>query len=156
MGKDKGEKPAKDKKNSAFGKPSEAKGGGDGWRAEHEDNIGELFLITPLREEDFTGDWGEQKVIVADVVVINEKKPEKSELHEEVFFFGGYTKGSLRGYIGEQKVLGRLGKGAATKGKNAPWIIEDATPAEEGAALAYLETVDPFKQSSSDKKKSKK
>lgn len=148
------EKPAKSKKakgNDDFAKPSDAPATGDSWKFEDDDNVGDLFLITPLREQTFKSDeYGDSQIVVADIVVINEKKPAKSELHEEVYIFGGWVKGALRGYIGERKVLGRLGKDASktkSKAKDAfAWVLEDADDDDIEIAKAYLETVDPFVQ----------
>lgn len=139
----------KTKKSGAadgFAKPSEAPAGGDGWKFADDDNLGKLFLITPLRAESGEDKYhpGEMKErIVADVVEINEKKPEKSEEHSDVWIFQGYLKGALRGYIGERRVLGRLGKGAPDRG-NEPWILEDASKKDEAIAVAYLESLDPL------------
>lgn len=149
----KGAKPAK---ADGFAKPSEAPAtGGDGWKFETEDNLGKLFLITPLREKEiedkFSKKPGAVKVIIeADIVEINEKKPAKSEVHEEVWVFGGYTKGALRGYIGERQVLGRLSQGEEDRG-NIPWTLDDADDDDIEIALAYKATVDPFKTGSADK-----
>lgn len=146
MAKDKGGKAAKSTSSDGFAKPSEAPAGGDGWALASDDNLGKLFLITPLRAETIDDKYhpGERKeIIVADVVEINEKKPEKSEEHGDVWVFQGYLKGALRGYIGERRVLGRLGKGPMDRG-NEPWILEDATKKDEAIAVAYLESVDPF------------
>lgn len=142
-----------------FARPSEAPAtGGDGWKFEHEDNLGELFLITPLRTEKVAGfEDKEAEVVVADIVHLNRKKPEKSEAHEEAYIFGGWTKGSTRGFIGESLVLGVLGKDKSKgKGSNAAWVLEDASEKEVDVARAYRESADPFKQTSTDKKKSKK
>ena len=136
----------KGKGGDEFAKPSDAPNtGGDGWRFEVEDNIGSLFLINPLREEDFVSEeYGASKIIVADIVEIHEKKPEKSEVHEEVFVFDGWTKGSLRGYIGDRKVLARLGQGDKVGKKSAPWILEDADDDDIAMARAYMAQVDPL------------
>lgn len=145
--KDKGSKPSIE--NDDFGKPSEAPAGGDGWRLEHEDNIGKLFLITPLRIKDDARGFEDkiQEVIVADIVHINTKKPEKSEEHEGVWVWGGWTKGALRGFVGTQRVLARLEQDKSKgRGKNAAWVLEDATKADAEAARAYLASVDPFVQ----------
>lgn len=155
MAKDKGkkndgvktEKKAK-KGGDQFAKPSEAPAIGDSWRFEHADNLGKLFLITPLREDDKDDQFNpgkSKKVIIADVVEIDEKSPGKSEIHTDVWINGGWTRGSLRGFIGEQKVLARLGQGPVDRG-NKPWTLEDATADDTTIALAYLESVDPFKQ----------
>lgn len=160
MAKDKGKKiDAAD----GFAKPSEAPAGGEGWALANDDNLGKLFLITPLRAEMIDDKYhpGERKeIIVADVVEINEKKAEKSEEHSDVWIFQGYLKGALRGYIGERRVLGRLGKGAIDRG-NEPWILEDASKKDEAAAVAYLETLDPLsltkaRKAAADEKPAKK
>jgi hypothetical protein len=164
MAKDKGAKGAEKKSKVAdddFGKPSEAKGGGEGFRVESDENLGKLLLITPLRTKDVAGFEGKEvEVVVADVVVIDEKKPAKSEEHDEVFFFGGWTKGAIRGYIGERRVLGRLAQDKSKgRGKNAAWVLEDATAEDVEAAKAYLATLDPFEKGvkkDADKKSKKK
>jgi hypothetical protein len=94
-------------------------------------------------------------VIVCDIVHINEKKPAKSELHEDVYIFAGWIKGSLRGYIGERQVLGRLAQGAPDRG-NLPWILEDADDDDIAIALDYKATVDPFAQKGAKGEKAEK
>lgn len=137
--------------SSDFAKPSEAPAtGGDSWQLTTEDNLGDLFLITPLREIEVDDKFSKQpgavkQVIVCDIVHINEKKPAKSELHEDVYIFAGWIKGSLRGYIGERQVLGRLAQGKEDRG-NLPWILEDADDDDIKIALEYKGTVDPFAQ----------
>lgn len=168
MAKDKGTKTDKstkaDKGKGAskggddFAKPSDAPAtGGDGWKFETDDNVGSLFLLTPLRSQDVVGfENKEVEVVVCDIVELNEKKPGKSELHENSFVFGGWAKGALRGYIGERKVLARLGRDKDKgKGSNAAWVLEDADADDIEVAKAYLAGVDPFEQSSDDKAKSK-
>ena len=144
----KSDKPAKAKVADGFAKPSEAPVTGEGWNMTEEAE-GELLLLTPLREEDVdTADYGIKKVIVANVVVINLKKPEKSEEHTEVFVWGGYLKGSLRGFIGERRVAARLVRGEKKERGNFPWLFEDPSEADYAACTAYLESVDPFKNKS--------
>jgi hypothetical protein len=154
MAKDKGDKPGKSGKSTkpdksaklgdGFAQPSEAPATGDGWNMTEEAE-GRLILFTPLREQQVeTTDYGPKPVIVADVVVIDEKKPGKSEAHAEVFVWGGYLRGALRGFIGERRVLGRLVRGTKKERGNFPWLLEDATAEEIEAAKAYLASVDPF------------
>jgi len=147
------EKPAKKSKgkgdSDGFAKPSEAPASGDGWQFTDEDHLGDLFLITPLRVEEIEDKFhpGEKKeIIVADIVHLNEKKPEKSELHENAWVFQGYLKGSLRGYIGQgERVLGRLGKGDKKDRGNYPWILEDADEDDLKVAKAYVKYInDPL------------
>lgn len=155
--------------DDGFAKPSEAPASGDGWKFTDDDHLGDLFLITPLRVDEIEDSFhpGEKKeIIVCDIVHLNEKKPEKSELHEGAWVFQGYLKGSLRGYIGQGKrVLGRLGKGDKKDRGNYPWILEDADGDDFKIAKAYVAFInDPLnagKSSKSDdakggKKKAKK
>ena len=151
MAKDKGKKKSDEKVSKKskgggsddFAKPSEAPAGGDGWRLESEDHLGDLFLITPLREQTVKGfEDADTQVIVASIVHLNEKKPEKSEEHEEVWVWGRWVQGALRGYIGEQRVLGRLAKDKSkAKGNNAAWVLEDADDDDIDVAREYLKFV---------------
>ena len=157
---------AKDKsKNSGgdeFAKPSDAPSGGDGWKITSDENRGALLLITPLRLDKVeTKEWGEKEVVVADVVVLDEKKPAKSEEHEEVYVFSGYLKGALRGYVGERRVLGRLTNTEDTSKKkdrgNYYWELEDADADDVAVARAYLEALNnPLAKISKDEKPAKK
>ena len=144
MAKDKGKKSTSN--NDDFAKPSEAPAGGDGWKFASDDNDGELFLITPLRKETVnTTEYGEKEVIVADIVHLNEKKPAKSEEHEEVFIFGAWLQGAVRAFIGERRVLGRLDKAADKKsGRGYVWKLEDADDDDIAVAREYLASLDPF------------
>ena len=161
--KSKSTKPAGD---DDFARPSDAPAGGDGWTLTSDENRGALLLITPLREIDVDDKFSKEpgatkKVIVADVVVLNEKKPAKSEEHEEVYVFSGYLKGALRGYIGERRVLGRLRNTEDTTEKkdrgNFYWELEDADADDVKVARAYMEAVnDPFGKKGDDEKPSKK
>ena len=166
---------AKDKSKSSapsddFAKPSEAPSGGDGWTLTSDETRGALLLIKPLRVEDMEDKFkpGERKeYIVADVVVLDEKKPAKSEEHENVFVFSGYLKGALRGYVGERRVLGRLQNTEDTDKRkdrgNFFWILEDGDGDDIAVAREYLASLDPFAQKGASKgddakpaKKSKK
>lgn len=161
---------AKDKSKKSddneFAKPSQAPAGGDGFTLTSDGNRGKLLLITPLRteriEDKFSKEPGATKeIIVADVVVLNEKKPEKSEEHEEVYVFSGYLKGALRGYIGERRVLGRLTNTEDTSKKkdrgNYYWELEDADADDVAVARAYLEALNnPLAKISKDEKPAKK
>lgn len=146
---------AKDKSKKSngsdeFAKPSEAPAGGDGWKFADEDNDGDLFLITPLREEEIADTYSKvagatKKIIVADIVHLNEKKPGKSDEHEEVYVFGAWLQGSMRGFIGERRVLGRLDKAADAKSATGyVWKLEDADDDDIAIAREYLASLDPF------------
>lgn len=166
MAKDKGKKKSDEKASKkskggdagGFAKPSEAPAGGDGYRLEQEEHLGDLFLITPLREQTVKGfEDADTQVIVANVVAINEKKPEKSEEHDEVWIWARWIQGALRGYIGEQRVLGRLAQDKSkAKGKNAAWVLEDADDDDVEIATEYLRHVtNPLSKTGKGDKKSK-
>lgn len=146
MAKDKSKKINKSN-GGEFAKPSEAPAGGDSWKFADDENDGGLFLITPLRKESVTTEkYGEKEVIVADIVALNEKKPAKSEEHEEVFVFGAWLQGSLRAFIGgDRRVLGRLDKAAdRDSGRGYVWKLEDADDDDIEIAREYLATANPF------------
>ncbi len=159
MAKDKGKKKAsKSTESNEFAKPSEAPAGGDSWSLTDGDekksgkNDGKLFLITPLRSEqhpdtfDKKNPGATKEHIVADVVELNEKKPEKSKEHENVWIFGGWLMGAVRGRIDTgEKVLGRLDKSPdASSGTGYVWKLEDADDDDVEVARAYLKSLDPF------------
>jgi hypothetical protein len=141
-----------------FAKPSDAPSGGDGWTFADDKNVGKLFLITPLRSETHADTFSKtpgatKEHIVADIVAINEKKPERSEEHADTWIFGGWLMGAVRGYIGERRVLGRLRKEADKKsGTGYVWKLEDASANDATVARAYLASVDPFAQKGASKK----
>lgn len=155
MAKDKGKKSKID--DDDFARPSDAPAGGDGWKITSDETRGKLMLITPLRLQDAeTKEWGTKEVVVADVVVIDEKHPERSEEHEEVFIFSGYLKGALKGYVGERRVLGRLQNTEDTTKKkdkgNFYWELEDATKKDVEAARAYMTAAnDPLRSTKAEK-----
>lgn len=151
MAKDK----SKSKGNDEFAKPSDAPAG-DSWSLTDGDepksgqNDGSLFMITPLREIEVAVTRGKKtedvKVIVADVVLINEKKPAKSEEHSEVYVWAKWVQGSLRGFIGTDRVvLGRLDKTAdAASAVGYVWKLADADDDDIAIAREYLASIDPF------------
>lgn len=157
MAKDKSKNKGGAAASDDFGKPSEAPAGGDGWKLT--DAKDRLLLFTPLREEEkpafdkkAAAKGLTQEIIVADVVVIDEKNPEKSEEHENVWIFQRYIQGSLRGFINDRKVLGRLRNTEdTTRATSASggyyWELEDATKKDVEKARAYVTAAnDPFRK----------
>ncbi len=141
MAKDKSKKKDKGSADAGeFARPSESKGGGDGWKLQSDENVGKLFLFTPLSEKTVKGfEDKDTDVIVADVVEIDESDPSKSEEHEDAFVFARWIQGALREHIGRRKVLGRLAKDKSKgKGSNAAWVIEDASSDDVKLAQAYV------------------
>lgn len=148
----------KDKKNKAadtsadlgFAKPSEASAGGDGWKISKDENLGKLFLFTPLRVDQHPSFNDKSKLedhIVADIVEVNKKDPAASELHSDAWVFPKYIQGSLREYAGKRRVLGILTKKKDPKYGTMSWMLDDASSADVELAQAYLKSIDPFEQS---------
>lgn len=164
MAKDKSKKKDTSSSEEEFAKPSEATGGGDGWKLTDAKN--RLLLFKPLREETKpaygkAGKNGEtQQVIVSDVVVLTNKKGKalaEPEEHDEVWIFQGYVKGSLRSNIGERLVLGVLRNTEDTTGAKSEaggyyYELEDASPEQIAIATAYRKSLDVFSQKKGAKK----
>lgn len=107
---------------------------------------GDLLLITPTSyEEDIQTIHGAKDAVKADVVVINEKKPAKSEKHEGLLIFQGRLIGQTKSFVGKGLVLGRLREAndLKKKGQNAPWVLDDPTDEEKDIAREYLASVAP-------------
>ncbi|QBZ73537.1 hypothetical protein SEA_MISCHIEF19_52 [Streptomyces phage Mischief19] len=124
------------------------------------DLLGELVLFTPSEYvEDQPTDFGNKDAVITDLVVLSQEgQPE----YADVMIFQGSLIGALKRKIPQgRKLLGRVDKGEAKKGQNAPYIltaptdedkqtarnylagitVEDAAPADKGAA----KDDDPFK-----------
>lgn len=97
---------------------------------------GLLLLIEPLSEE--TGIptvHGEAKAVRANVVVLD--GPNAGERHDDTLIFPKILQSQVRPKIGE-KVLGRLGQGNKKPGQSAPWILQEATPADVQIGVNWL------------------
>lgn len=162
MAKDKGKKTATKSGAEDFAKPSDAPAGGDGWSFATDEHDGELFLITPLRSDEHDDTFSKKpgatkEHIVADIVHLNERKPAKSEEHEDAWIFGGWLMGAVRGYINERRVLGRLAKVPDAKSATGyVWKLEDAEADDVEVARAYLASLDPFAAKGKGKAKAEK
>lgn len=90
---------------------------------------GHLLLIKPTEwREKVQTSMGESDAIAVDIVDLD-----TNEEHTNTLFFNSALRNSLRPMMGKQ-VLARMGQGAAKPGKNAPWILLDAT--QDAAAVA--------------------
>lgn len=97
---------------------------------------GRLLLIQPRALEDgIHTSLGTKEAIRADIVVLD--GPTAGTEHTDTLVFPRVLIGQLRSRIG-QKVLGRLGQGAAKPGQSAPWILQEATDADKQVGLAWL------------------
>jgi hypothetical protein len=72
---------------------------------------------------------------LADAIEVNLIDLDTNEEHNSVLWFNVALKNALKPLIG-QKVLGRIGQGIAKPGKNAPWLLLDATADAEAVAKA--------------------
>lgn len=78
---------------------------------------------------------GPASPIRADVTVLD--GPHKADRYNDALIFPRVLIGQLRSQIGS-KVLGRLGKGEAKPGKNAPWQLSPATADDRVVGEKYL------------------
>lgn len=108
------------------------------------DLIGETLLIKPKSyDENLPGKFVDKETgqvstydrVVADIVVINTRKPEKSELHEGMHITQGWIIGKTKGEIG-QMILGVLHRG---KGATDPYMLDDPDDDDVDAATKFLE-----------------
>lgn len=98
--------------------------------------IGALLIIEPHSvEEGIQTVHGPSSAVRATVHVVD--GPTAGEVHEDTLLFPKVLQGQLRTRIG-QKVLGRLGQGVAKPGQSAPWVIQEAQPADVQAGTEYL------------------
>ena len=92
---------------------------------------GHLLIVTPVEFKTgiktVNGD--------ADAIEVNVVDLDTGEEHLSMLWFNVALKSALKPLIG-QKVLGRIGQGAAKPGKSAPWILIDATGDADAVAKA--------------------
>jgi hypothetical protein len=108
-------------------------------------NFGELegclLIVTPTEyRPEFETVHGEQPVVFADVVVLDEDDPvhDSEELHNKIIF-GAVLVPKLRRAINKKPVLGRLITRKPTPGKSGAKDLKPASPYEETIALRYWE-----------------
>lgn len=100
---------------------------------------GSLLLIhVHDLEQGIPTQHGPSDAIRADVTMLD--GPQAGETVEDSLIFPSVLRSQLRSKIGE-KVLGRLGQGAAKPGKNAPWVLNPATQADAELATKWLTKV---------------
>lgn len=98
--------------------------------------MGALLIIEPHGTEDgIQTVHGPASAVRATIHVID--GPTAGEVHDDVLLFPKVLQGQLKSRIG-QKVLGRLGQGLARPGQSAPWVIQEAEPADIAAGTDYL------------------
>jgi hypothetical protein len=115
---------------------------GDSW-AFNKEALGELVAIKVEKvERDFKTSAGVSDVVRAKtVIVVNEKKPAKSESHDDVLVFGKVLLGALSEFAGKGWVVGRLEKGEAQPGKSAPYILTTADDDEKASAIEAIKAL---------------
>lgn len=92
---------------------------------------GHLLIVTPVEYK-----TGINTVNgIAEAIEVNLIDLDTNEEHHSVLWFNVALRNALKPLIGN-KVLGRIGQGAAKPGKNAPWILLDATGDAEAVAKA--------------------
>jgi len=97
--------------------------GGAMWRAADHEGLFHLFVIDGEQRQTVDTQHGPSECVRAAHVVVwrDDGAPVR---YSDVPVFGAYLTGQLSGH---DYRWGELGKGAAERGKNAPWVILDPT-----------------------------
>jgi hypothetical protein len=100
--------------------------------------VGSLVLIYVLElREDVTTSFGPADAIAADIHVL--QGPGAGDSYKNTLIFQKALIGSLRGAIGGDPVLGRVGQGTAKPGQSAPYILHPYTDADAAVATAWIQ-----------------
>jgi hypothetical protein len=102
------------------------------------DLLGHLCIFSPVEyETDVQTVNGTSDVVVVDIVDLD---ADGGTEYDGVWFFSVGLRNALKRYVPDGKVLARIGQGAAKPGKNAPWILVDATGSagDVARATAYV------------------
>lgn len=106
-----------------------------------------LVWVRELRE-DIATTFGPSDAIACDIHVLDGTKG--GEKFENTLVFQKALIGSLRGAIGGEPVLGRIGQGVAKPGQSAPYILQPFTDADAAVATGYIQRMKPgFQQGAS-------
>jgi len=81
-------------------------------------------------------------VVVANIAILDEKDPEKSEEHTDVWLLQGRLIRATKGKVGNGMVLGRLIQEATEKG-NPAYDLSDPTDEDKVAARKFYATKQP-------------
>jgi len=108
------------------------------------DQVGKLLLITPTKymEHQKTKFNDDADVVVANIAILDEKDPEKSEEHTDVWLLQGRLIRATKGKVGNGMVLGRLIQEATEKG-NPAYDLSDPTDEDKVAARKFYATKQP-------------
>jgi len=115
-----------------IGGPS--KGGGD--RFTPSEHVGRLVLFAGIEKDAWTDPAGATKSIARVTLVVVMDGPDGPAAFDDVLIFGAALAPSLyRAKV--PVVVGVIGQGEAKPGKSAPWILNDATEEQLGAARSW-------------------
>ena len=113
-----------------------------GDRVDMKDLVGSLILIWAREvREGIVTPFGDKDAIACDIHVLDGGKG--GEKFENTLIFGGALVGSLRGAVGGDPVLGRVGQGISKPGQNAPWILQPFNDADAALATGYIQRMAP-------------
>lgn len=106
---------------------------------------GRLLLIKPLQQlHGINTANGPKDAVEADIHILDGDGA--GTALRGAYIFPLVLQGQVRSNIGTGRFnLGRLGKGSAKPGQNAPWVLRDPTDADKDLARRYLAS-DKFKQ----------
>lgn len=95
-----------------------------------------LLLIEPIAfETGIKTVYDESDAVRANVYVLD--GPKAGDEYENTLIFPKLLVAQTRPRVGE-KVLGRLGQGAAKPGQSPPWLLQDATEQDQQVGVRWL------------------
>ena len=102
------------------------------------DLVGALCLIYVKEvRPNITTAYGEKEAVACNWHVLD--GPKANEVYEDALIFQGALIGSLKGAVGGDPVLGRIGLGIKKPGQNAPYVINPFTAQDAVLATAYIQ-----------------
>ena len=100
--------------------------------------VGSLCLIYVKEvRQGVTTQFGEKEAVACNWHVLDGIKA--NEVYEDALIFQGALIGSLKGAVGGDPVLGRIGLGVKKPGQNAPYVINPFTAQDAVIATAYIQ-----------------
>jgi hypothetical protein len=114
----------------------------EGDRVDLGDLIGSLVLIWAKEvREGIPTSFGPKDAIGADIHVLD--GPKGGEKFEDTLLFGLALIGALKGAVGGDPVLGRVGQGTSKPGQKPPWILLPFNDQDAAIATGYIQRMKP-------------
>lgn len=95
-----------------------------------------LIYVSEFRQGILTS-YGPSDAVACDIHVL--QGPNAGESYENALIFQKALIGSLKGSVGGEPVLGRIGTGIAKPGQSAPYVLQPHTAADAALATTWIQ-----------------